>query len=227
VGHAVDLQISVSQYVADTVEGPSRTLLTGVPNRDVGPHKARTVLVAQRMEAEKDGTVAIEAWNRSKLAERGWRLLFAGAGGDRRRLEDAVERYHLVNSVSFLGFVDGVDGLMANSSMLLATAPTEPYGITVAEAMACGLPVVAAAGGGHLETVGAVTPQTMFPPGDASAAAELLRQLAGNDRLRQGLGEQLVRYQRAELSLGRHVDQLMMLYRSLTPGSGANSAAAD
>ena len=46
------------------------------------------------------------------------------------------------------------DRLLASSSVVLAPAPAEPFGLSVVEAMAHGLAVVAAEGGAHTETVG-------------------------------------------------------------------------
>jgi glycosyltransferase involved in cell wall biosynthesis len=216
VAQVVDLQIAISQYVSDEVEGHSEVLLTGVPCGDVGPHDQPIVLVAQRLEAEKDGAIAIEAWALSGLADMGWRLVFAGDGVELAFLNALASRHGVDNSVSFLGFVEDVHGLMAGAALLLAPAPREPFGLTVVEAMARGLPVVAAAAGGHSETVGVATPAATFPPGDASSAAKLLKQLGNNPDLRREYGERNLRFQREELSIESHVDQLMTAYASVS-----------
>jgi glycosyltransferase involved in cell wall biosynthesis len=211
----IDRQIAISEYVARRVEGPSDVLLSGVPRAEAGAHGDAIVLVAQRMEAEKDGSLVLRAWALSGLADRGWKLLFAGDGAERDRLEGLASHHGVADSVSFLGFVDDVPALMSRSSLLLASAPAEPFGLTVVEAMARGLPVVAAAGGGHLETVGAVSPETMFPPGDAAAAADLLRRLGTDPGLRRRTGEQLLDFQRRKLSLEAHTDRLLEVYASV------------
>jgi glycosyltransferase involved in cell wall biosynthesis len=78
--------------------------------------------------------------------------------------------------------------------------------------MACGLPVVAAAGGAHDETVGAAVPELLFPAGDVAACAALLSRLAGDVALRRVLGTRLRAHQQAQLGIAGHVDRLLELY---------------
>ena len=65
---------------------------------------------------------------------------------------------------------------------LVAPCPIEAFGLSVVEAMARSLPVVAAAAGAHLETVGSVDGAALFPPTDDPAdAARWLEKLAGDE----------------------------------------------
>jgi glycosyltransferase involved in cell wall biosynthesis len=90
---------------------------------------------------------------------------------------------------------------MATAGLLLAPRPDEAYGLSVVEAMAVGLPVVAAAGGGHLETVGPVSGSGLFPPEDVAGAAAALRALAVDEGRRAGYGEDLRAAQRERFTL--------------------------
>lgn len=215
---AIDRQIAISAGVAASIEGPSTVLLNAVPRVEAGPHDEPVVLVAQRMEAEKQGALAIEAWARSGLAEEGWRMSFAGAGAERGALEDQARRLGVAASVEFVGFVDDIGAVMDRASVFLATAPGEPFGLSVAEAMARGMAIAAAGAGGHLETAGAAVPESMFAPGDAAAAADLLVRLAGDPALRRRHGQRHRSFQRRELSVDRHVEGLLEMYASLRRG---------
>lgn len=212
---AIDRQIAISRYVEAEVEGSCVTLLNAVPSAEAGPHDELVVLVAQRMQREKQGALAIDAWALSGLAERGWRMHFAGDGDERAALESRARHLGVTSSVSFLGFVDEIGAHMARASLFLATTPGDAFGLSVAEAMARGLAVVAARAGGHLETAGAAVPECLFPPGDARAAADLLVRLAEDSELRRRHGELHRNFQRQELSVDRHVDRLLAIYRSL------------
>jgi glycosyltransferase involved in cell wall biosynthesis len=214
-------EIAVSEFVARQVRPrPDAVLLNGVvdvPDEAAAQPAAEgppTVLLAQRLEDEKQTDVAIRAWARSGLAAAGGRLRLAGDGIARPALTSLVAELGVQDSVDFLGRVDDVPALMRASTVFLATAPAEPCGLSVLEAMAHGLPVVAAAGGGHCETVGSHPEARLFPIGDAEACADALVGLARNAAERGRYGAELRGLQRERFSLSVHVDQLERLYRA-------------
>jgi glycosyltransferase involved in cell wall biosynthesis len=88
--------------------------------------------------------------------------------------------------------------------------------------MARGIPVVAAAAGGHLETVGGAD-GCLFDPGDVEAAATRLTALSDPIRRSQA-GSSLRIRQRQEFSLTRHVQRLGELYAEATLSRSARPA---
>jgi glycosyltransferase involved in cell wall biosynthesis len=221
VGHVVRrvfaAQISISQFVADSIREPSVLIPSGVPNAAPARDGAKRVLVAQRLEAEKDTQLALEAWAKSNLAADGWTIAFAGRGSQESALRSRTRDLGLGESVHFLGFVDDLDKELDQCSIFLATALAEPFGLSVVEAMAKGIPVVASAAGAHRETVGLVAPELLFEPGDSDACAALLRRVV-DDGASSRWGPQLRACQQAEFSLERHVGQLLALYDRVRTG---------
>jgi glycosyltransferase involved in cell wall biosynthesis len=214
----VDMQLAVSQFVADHIDGASTVALSGVqPER--GPIDAaarqKVVLVAQRLEREKDTDVALRAFAQSGLATRGWRLSIAGDGVLREELEALAVDLGLGDAVEFLGYRKDVWDLMRSSSVLLAPDTDEAFGLSVVEAMARGLPIVAAGSGAHLETVGSVVGAALFRPGDAEDAARLLRQLAGSPEEREAYGARLQAVQRARFTVEQQARRTDAVYREL------------
>jgi glycosyltransferase involved in cell wall biosynthesis len=211
-------QISVSQYVADHIASPSTVIHSGVPVRTTTAAtdtRDPVVLMAQRLEPEKATDVGLRAFAASDLASRGWRLQIAGDGVLRLRLHELAARLGVDEAVDFLGHRDDVDVLMASASVLLAPRPDEGYGLTVLEAMAAGLPVVAAAGGGHLETVGALPDAALFRPDDVAGAARLLERLADDVRCRATYGEALQALQRSRFTVEAQSTATEAVYRSV------------
>lgn len=76
--------------------------------------------------------------------------------------------------VTLAGQLDDVPRALANAHLLLHCADEEPYGMALVEALAAGRPVVAPNGGGPREIV-ADGAGRLYPPGDASAAADAIR----------------------------------------------------
>jgi glycosyltransferase involved in cell wall biosynthesis len=186
-----------------------------VPAPAGAPEREPVVLVAQRLDPEKRTDVALEAWQRSGLAAQGWRLDIAGTGRERDRLAERAARLGIGASCRFLGARSDMATLYRRASILLAPRPDEPFGLSVVEAMAAALPVVAAGGGGHLETVGLSEGAALFPPGDTQAAGRTLAELATDPARREAYGQALRATQQARFSSGRQVADTLALYRSL------------
>jgi glycosyltransferase involved in cell wall biosynthesis len=104
---------------------------------------------------------------------------------------------------------------MRSASIFLAPRPDEAFGLSVVEAMARGLPVVAAGSGAHEETVGSVPGAAMFPAGDAGAAAHLLNELAGDAQRRDAYGAALQDVQRRQFTVERQSRDTEAVYRSV------------
>jgi glycosyltransferase involved in cell wall biosynthesis len=207
--HGLACDIAISQFVADSISGPSFLLPNGVEERPQAPLESPTVVMLQRLESEKAPEVGIRAWQQSGLGERGWKLSVAGEGSLRASLTELVRRLDIERSVEFLGLVSDTDDLLTGASIFLAPAPGEPFGLSVVEAMAHGVPVVGAGGGAHRETLGDVG--ALFPPGDSQAAAVALGELTDLSSRRQ-MGGALRKRQQEHYLLSDHVDRLEDLY---------------
>jgi glycosyltransferase involved in cell wall biosynthesis len=215
----IDGQIAVSQFVADHVDGASTVVLSGVrpePDRVAAADRQPVVLVAQRLEREKHTDVAVRAFAAAGLANGGWRLAIAGDGAHRDELEDLVASLRLGEAVEFLGHRRDMWELMRSASVLLAPRPDEAFGLSVVEAMARGLPVVAAGSGAHLETVGSAPGAAMFEPDDPDDAARLLRELADSPEERESYGARLQVVQRERFTVEQQALRTDPVYRELT-----------
>jgi len=214
----VSAQIAISDYVARSIDGASTVIYPGVADvDDVLPASGRepTVLVAQRLEAEKRTDEAIRSFAASGLAERGWRLLVAGSGSQRDALTRLAADLGVAASTDFLGHRGDVHDLMRRAGLLIASCDVEGLGLSVLEAMASGLPVVASAAGAHRETVGGVPDAALYQPGDPAAAGELLARLAASPGQRDAYAADLTRLQRTRFSIASQDERTEALYRSL------------
>jgi len=214
----ISAQIAISRYVADRIEGESTVVYPGVLQVNTTPdagQRSRTVLLAQRLEAEKNTDLALRAFARSGVAADGWGMEIAGDGSQRPRLESLADDLGITQSVRFLGHRSDVPDLMQTAGILIATCEVEGLGLTVLEAMAAALPVVAVGAGGHLETVGIADYAALFDPGDVSEASRLIAQLALNPELRDHYGVALQVLQRNTFTLDAQARGTETVYRSV------------
>jgi len=217
VGRRIDAEVSISAAVAASVDRPSTVVHTGVDPRPLGDGRPRdrTVLIAQRLEPEKHTHVGIRAFAASGLAADGWTLEVAGDGSERDAVHALARELGLEPVVRFSGFRSDLPAVMDRAGMLVAPCPVEGLGLTVLEAMAGGLPVVAAAAGGHVELLEGLDQRTLFTADDADDAARRLRALADDEPGRADLGAaERVRQQQA-FSTRAQADGTEAVYREV------------
>jgi glycosyltransferase involved in cell wall biosynthesis len=103
-----------------------------------------------------------------------------------------VNRYNLDGRVNFTGKV-GLEELVEHYSRAeVAVVPSlyEGFGLPAAEAMACGLPVIATTAGALPEVVEDGKSGILVPPQDAHALAKAIEQLLNDEQLRRVMGEE-------------------------------------
>lgn len=194
---------------------PAPWFTPGSPPREAptGP-RTQVVLIAQRLQPEKQTGVGLDAFLRSGLAESGWQLWIAGIGPDRDGLEATARASRVSASVRLLGYRNDVPALMDECGILLAPCPVEGLGLTVLEAMQSGLPVVAAKGGGHVEVLEGLDGRALFAADDADAAAGALRSLAADAAGRARLSAAERARQEADYTITAQVDGTDAVYRA-------------
>jgi len=161
------------------------------PEPAVAKAERPTFLYVGRLKRYKALDVAIRAI--AELRRTGVpdaRLLIAGGGDDRPRLERVVAEIGAAEAVTFLGFVEEERKLelYRQAWAVVFPSPKEGWGITNVEAAACGTPAVASDSPGLRESVRAGETGLLAPHGDVVAFAGGLRALATDGALRDRLG---------------------------------------
>lgn len=112
----------------------------------------------------------------------------ARSDGYRGRLESLIAELRLADSVRLLGRSEDVAPLIASLDVLVSASRTEAFGIVLAEAAACGVPVVATATEGAREIVEDGVTGSLVPIGDVRALASAVAALLKDGHLRLDFG---------------------------------------
>jgi glycosyltransferase involved in cell wall biosynthesis len=144
---------------------------------------------------------------------------FAGTGPDLDTLQEMVRDGGMEDTFRFLGYVDGVSGLLEGADIVVIPSiwgDAFPY--SVLEAMAAGKPIVASHAGGIPEQLGDPPVGRLVPPGDAGALATALHALLLDTPLRAKLAKAADTRARSEFReeryFGEVVDHLRLALRS-------------
>ncbi len=135
-------------------------------------------------------------------------------------LERLVEELGLSDAVQFLGEREDVPQIMAAAAAVLVPSIEEPFGRTVAEAMAIGTPVIATTVGGPAELIEDGVSGTLAPPGDPEAWAEAIARLLGDPQRAQRMAKRASEQARRRFDVTAHVAALSEIYAQLSAGPG-------
>jgi glycosyltransferase involved in cell wall biosynthesis len=107
------------------------------------------------------------------------------------RLQRLAGQLNLADRVHLYGSVlrEEMPMLLRSADVVAATPWYEPFGIVPLEAMACGVPVVASAVGGMLDTVEDTVTGRLVPPREPRALADAIAPILSQPRLGRMLGE--------------------------------------
>jgi glycosyltransferase involved in cell wall biosynthesis len=139
-----------------------------------GPSRDGPIVTVARLSPEKDVATLLRAAANPDAA--GLHVEIAGAGPCLPELQRLAQELGVGERVRFLGEVRDVAALLARASVFVLPSASEGISLTLLEAMARGLPVVATRVGGNPEVVREGETGLLVPPHDPPAlAAALLR----------------------------------------------------
>ena len=116
-------------------------------------------------------------------------IIVAGDGPMRQQLASELSR--LTPHSYLLGRVspENVPALLTNCDLHVTTSEKETRGLTILEAFAAGIPVLAPNSGGVVENIHHDSNGLLYTPGDRLDFVRKLKSLIENDRLRQQMGD--------------------------------------
>lgn len=150
-----------------------------------------TLVHLGRLMRYKCADVALRALVHVRREHETARLLVVGDGPDRPRLEGLARNLGIADAVEFHGHVSHDDKvrLLWESHVLLNPSPKEGWGLTVVEASACAVPVVASRSPGLMDSVREGETGLLVPHGDALAMADAVLRLFRDPALHRHLAE--------------------------------------
>ena len=140
-------------------------------------------------------------------------LVLIGDGPERPTLEALAEARALTRLVRFPGMRSDARALMPALDVYVNCSVSEGTSLTIMEAMAAGLPVVATRVGGNPEVVADGITGVLVPPRSSSSLARAVQLLAADRALARRLGRAGRHRMEAEFAIDRVVDKYVRIYR--------------
>lgn len=143
-----------------------------------------------------------------------WQLVILGEGEARDAILAEADRLEINHRVHLPGAVADPSRVIGLFDIFALSSDSEQFPLSVVEAMAAGLPVVAPAVGDIAHMVSEPNASFITPAGDEAALSDALRQLADSRPLRDTLGEANRGKARAQFDEAKMVSTYRRLYSS-------------
>ena len=185
------------------------------------PSDAPIVLYVGRVDPEKKVGLVLEAFERflynnkidklSKIC-----LVVVGDGVDKNRLIKEAKRLGVDENVKFLGKVLPPDlyELYKVGDVFATASEIETQGIVLIEAAATGLPLIAVDKGAVSEVCQDGINGVLCRPGDVAAIAEAIKQILGDEELRQKYAEASLKIA-SEHDFEKTLDKFINIYQKV------------
>jgi glycosyltransferase involved in cell wall biosynthesis len=158
------------------------------------------------------------------------RLVFAGDGPLRPKLESEAVSLGVASRVHFLGFVNQskLPEVYKSADLMVLPSEYEPFAVVVNEAMCCGCPVIVSDRvGAARDLVAPVSPELIFPSGDTSALAAILANVGKDRGQLKDLGQQALAHMRSWSPEVNIVATMEAIGRAVSKRRGRKAVADD
>ncbi|MFF3937305.1 glycosyltransferase [Streptomyces phaeofaciens] len=196
----------------------------GVRREGEGEH----LLYLGRLAEAKGVRLLMAAWDEIAAGGGlGVPLVIAGSGPLEREVAAwAAER----DDVRHVGLYDQAECRKAIARAVAVVAPStwlEAFGLVVVEAMAAGVPAVAAGHGAFVELVEDGVTGLLHTPGEAASLASCLRGIAAGPARNQEMGQAARRRYERDFSPAVGLERLLEGYRTAIAGRSAHARGGD
>jgi glycosyltransferase involved in cell wall biosynthesis len=198
-----------------------------IASRKVRPHSASVrLLYLGRLVPGKDVHLLIEAVRRLTQEGHALELVVAGDGPRRVELEQQAAAGGLgPGIVRFPGFVERPEDLLAEADIFVLPSQYEGLPISILEAMAFGLPIIASRVGGVPSVVRDGKEALLITAGSQDGLEEALRKLLVSTSLRVGMGRCAQERFEAAWTADVMADAYAALYGEVMAGTAGGALA--
>jgi glycosyltransferase involved in cell wall biosynthesis len=175
-------------------------------------------ITVARLSPEKDLATLLQAVARTLDAVPDFRIDIVGGGPSHGELVALAQTLGIADHVAFLGDRSDVPELLRHARMFILSSRTEGLPVSLLEAMACGLPVVATRVGGTPEAVVDRTTGLLVPPADPSALADAIREVWTDPAFAMSLARSARAKAEREFDIDSMIGQYEALYLDASAG---------
>ncbi len=182
------------------------------------PKTTLTIAIVAQLIARKGHAILFTALQDIILKNANIHLIVLGQGPLKNKLVALAEQLNIQKNITFAGFRDDLDQLLPQFDLVVHPAFSEGLGVSLLQASACEVAIIASDAGGIPEAVEDGISGLIVPPGNVAALREAIEKLIYNPTLRQQLAKQGRRKMEVEFSIATMAERYDTLYCQLLEG---------
>ena len=172
--------------------------------------------IAARLNPVKDMSTLIRGFAEGHKSCPRLRLVIAGDGEERQKLEDLAKELGVEKEVTFAGWISGgMDRFYSALDVNALTSLSETFPYALTEGARFHLATVATAVGGIPYLIDQDVNGYLFTPGDWQSLGHYLAALGNDDALRHEMGEKLYEKASSKFSIQSTVDTQLHIYEEI------------
>lgn len=179
------------------------------------PQDARVIAVIAQLIERKGHLVLLEALPELVRAFPTLRVLFLGKGPLEARIKETIHKQHLEDIVHMAGFRKDLARILPALDLVVHPAVREGLGVSLLQASAAGVPIVACRAGGIPEAVRDGENGLLVPPRDIGALRDAIARVLSDAELARKLGQGGRDLIAREFSLDSMVEGNLSVYREV------------
>ncbi len=183
--------------------------------RELSLDNSPVIGIIARLSQEKGHQILIEAMKRIQESIPNVRLMIVGGGRLKRNLKKLVEDLDLKESILFYPVVNQTREFLSIFDCFVMPSLQEGLGLSVMEAQACGLPVVATRVGGIPSLIEHEKTGFLVEPQDSAGLARAIIKILKDPIKAQEMGSLARQFIEKEFSSEQMVNKTMDLYNRL------------
>ncbi|MHA2142489.1 MAG: glycosyltransferase family 4 protein [Candidatus Thorarchaeota archaeon] len=228
-GFGFDFVIAVSENVSEAIKehlesefhDRVRTIYSGIdlsvfkPLPDVD--KEWDIAFMGRLETMKSVDLFPEMLSFLKFKFPELKMMMTGEGSLKTWLFKEFEKKGVSSIVDYHGVVEtaAVPIMINKSRIFLYPSRREPFGLSIVEAMACGVPVITTDVFGPREIISHNYDGFVVPPDDAKALADAVESLLSDNELRKRIAHNALKTVEEKYDIIGHAKQLIAIYKEM------------
>jgi glycosyltransferase involved in cell wall biosynthesis len=183
--------------------------------QSLGLGSGRVIGMIARLEPVKGPRYFVEACAQLAGVLPDARFVVIGEGSLRKEMEDSVQRYGLAQRFLFTGWREDIPGILSCLDVMVQPSLNEALGLSLLQAQAKGVPIVATRVGGIAEAVVDGETAILVPPGDSSAIAQAVKKILEDTEFAAVMGKKAREWVAGQFTVERMLKSHEALYREL------------